>query len=231
MDDLAGALNKAGRCPTRSGCGWRGNHDQPHGRGRRPRVGHRTAGRIDAVLNQLRSAGYGQQVDSWISTDENQTIPPQQLGAALGDEKVQQLSASSGISIGQLLPLLAAFLPTIVNMLTPHGTTPAGGVNQAAANSGPDLGGLLGGILGGLGGASGGAGGQAACPISADCSGRPAASGGGHGQRLDPVGAWDGRGSSSRRRRGLQVGEDLAGGVLAGLAGDAAAGWAPGPAR
>jgi len=164
MDDLAGALNKLGDAQPDQAAAGAATTTNPTAAvaGLASAIGQQ--GGIDAVLNQLRSAGYGQQVDSWISTDENQTIPPQQLGAALGDDKVQQLSASSGISIGQLLPLLAAFLPTIVNMLTPHGTTPAGGVNQAAANSGPDLGGLLGGILGGLGGASGGAGGQGGMP-------------------------------------------------------------------
>ena len=163
MDDLAGMLNKLGDAqPTAGGGTTTAANPAAAMTGLASAIGQQ--GGIDALLDQLRGAGYGQQVDSWISTDENQTIPPQQLGAALGDDKVQQLSASSGISIGQLLPLLAAFLPTIVNMLTPHGTTPAGGVNEAAANSGPDLGGLLGGILGGLGGASGGAGGQGGMP-------------------------------------------------------------------
>jgi uncharacterized protein YidB (DUF937 family) len=115
-------------------------------------------GGIDPILDKIRAAGFGQQVDSWIGTGTNETIQPQQLGAALGDDTVQQLSSTSGISIGQLLPLLAAFLPTIVDMLTPKGQAPAGGINQAAANSGPDLGGLLGGLLGAAGGAAGGGG-------------------------------------------------------------------------
>jgi hypothetical protein len=60
------------------------------------------------------------------------------------------------LSIGMLLPLLASFLPQIVDMLTPDGKAPAGGVNEAAAKGGPDLGGLLGGLLGGAGGTAGG---------------------------------------------------------------------------
>ena len=164
MDDLAGALNKLGDAQPGQSAGGTATTTNPADAvtGLSAAIGEQ--GGIDALLGQLRSAGYGQQVDSWISTGENETIPPQQLGAALGEENVQKLSASSGISIAQLLPLLAAFLPTIVNMLTPHGTTPAGGVNQAAANSGPDLGGLLGGVLGGLGGASGTSGGQGGMP-------------------------------------------------------------------
>ncbi len=117
-------------------------------------------GGIDGLLGKLRQAGFGGQVDSWIGRTANETIPPQQLGSALGDETVQKLSASSGLSIASLLPLLAAFLPQIVDMLTPTGEVPTGGVNEAAKNSGPDLGGLLGGLLGsggraGAGGSSG----------------------------------------------------------------------------
>jgi len=114
-------------------------------------------GGIDGILGKLRGAGFGSQVDSWIGGGANETIPPRQLGSALGPETVQQLSASSGLSIASLLPLLATFLPQIVDMLTPGGNAPAGGVNEAARQSGPDLGGLLGGLLGGATGGAGAA--------------------------------------------------------------------------
>jgi uncharacterized protein YidB (DUF937 family) len=161
MDDLVGALSQLGDAGS-AGQGGATTAQAPAATiaGLSSAIG--AEGGIDPILDKLRAAGYGQQVDSWISTGDNQTIPPQQLGAALGDDQVQALSANSGISISSLLPLLAAFLPTIVNMLTPKGETPAGGVNEAAAKAGPDLGGLLGGVLGGLGGAggSGGSGGS-----------------------------------------------------------------------
>jgi hypothetical protein len=69
---------------------------------------------------------------------------------------MQRLSAKSGLDIGALLPLLAAFLPQIINMLTPDGSVPDGGLNGAAQGGGlGDLGGMLGGLLGGAGGAGG----------------------------------------------------------------------------
>ena len=162
MNDLTAMLNQLGdAAPAAGPAGAQGGTATAQGSaaaltGLATAIG--SQGGIDPLLQRLRAAGYGEQVDSWVSTGENQTIPPQQLGAALGDDQVQQLSATSGISISSLLPLLAAFLPTIVNMLTPRGETPPGGVNEAAANAGPDLGGLLGGILGG--GGTGSAGGM-----------------------------------------------------------------------
>lgn len=155
MDDLSGMLSRLGDNP-----------DAAAAAGSPARAAALTGlasaissqGGIDGILGKLRGAGFGSQVDSWIGRGGNETIPPQQLGNALGDDTVQQLSASSGLSISTLLPLLATFLPQIVDMLTPDGAAPPGGVNEAAAKSGPDLGGLLGGLLGGAGGAGAGGG-------------------------------------------------------------------------
>jgi uncharacterized protein YidB (DUF937 family) len=110
-------------------------------------------GGIDALMGKLKDAGLGDQVDSWVGTGENQPVDPAALGQALGPDTVQRLSAGSGIDVGKLLPMLAAFLPQIINMLTPHGKIPEGGLGQAAGNM--DIGGLLGGLLGGAGGAGG----------------------------------------------------------------------------
>jgi uncharacterized protein YidB (DUF937 family) len=112
-----------------------------------------SAGGIDGVMDKLRGAGLGRKVDSWVSTEPNQQVDPASLGQALGPETVQKMSSHTGLDVGQLLPLLAAALPQLVNMLTPNGNVPSGGLDQAA---GPNIGGLLGGLLGGSG--SGGSG-------------------------------------------------------------------------
>ena len=120
------------------------------------------AGGLDGLLAKLRAGGLGDAVDSWESTGPNQAVDPDQLGAALGPDTVSRLSSGSGIDIGQLLPILAAFLPQIIDMLTKDGSTPAGGLDEAARSAMPDLGGLLGGILGGALGGGGTAGGKSA---------------------------------------------------------------------
>ncbi len=112
-------------------------------------------GGLDGLVGTLRQGGLAGEVDSWVSTGPNQPVDPQRLGEALGPDRMQQLSAGSGIDIGSLLPMLAMFLPQIIDMLTPNGSTPQGGLDGAARQGGmPDLGGLLGGLLGGAGGAA-----------------------------------------------------------------------------
>ena len=120
---------------------------------RRP-AGLRSQGGVDGLLEKLRAGGLGEQVDSWVSTGAE---PAGRAGAARRRARAghrQPALVETGISIQTLLPMLAAFLPMIINHLTPNGQAPKPG---EAANQ-PDLGGLLGGLLGGggLGGMLGG---------------------------------------------------------------------------
>jgi uncharacterized protein YidB (DUF937 family) len=84
-------------------------------------------------------------VDSWISTGPNQSVEPQQVGAALGPANVNQISEKSGLPVEALLPLLATFLPMIIDMLTPDGNAPQTGADGGMGQIGDILGGLLGG--------------------------------------------------------------------------------------
>ncbi len=106
-------------------------------------------GGLDGLIAELRAGGLGDAVASWESTGPNMPVEPDRLGSALGPDTVQRLSAGSGIDIGQLLPLLAMFLPQIIDMLTPDGRVPSGGLNQATGGGLGDIGGMLGGLLGG----------------------------------------------------------------------------------
>ena len=142
MDDLSKALSGAG--------GEGGSTDAVAALGGLSQA-VQSAGGLDGLLAKLRAAGLGDAVDSWVSTGPNQTVDPARLGEALGPDTVQQLSAGSGIDVARLLPMLAAFLPQIIDMLTPNGTVPSGGLDKAASGGLGDLGGLLGGLLGGGG--------------------------------------------------------------------------------
>ncbi len=109
----------------------------------------RDGGGLDDLMGKLKAGGLGDAADSWVGTGANQAVDPQALGAALGPDTVNRLSAGSGLDMATLLPMLAAFLPQIIDMLTPDGAVPAGGLNSAASAIPGDLGGMLGGLLGG----------------------------------------------------------------------------------
>ena len=107
-----------------------------------------------ASWTSSEAPGSGTRWNSWVSTQPNQQVDPSTLGQALGPETVQRMSSHTGLDVGQLLPLLAAALPQLVNMQTPNGNVPSGGLDQAA---GPNIGGLAwGGLLGGSGGTGSG---------------------------------------------------------------------------
>lgn len=100
-------------------------------------------GGVDGLIDTLRKGGLGGAVDSWISTGPNQSVEPQEVGAALGPQNVNQISAKSGLPVEALLPLLATFLPMIIDMLTPDGNAPKTGADNGMGQIGDILGGLL----------------------------------------------------------------------------------------
>lgn len=111
-------------------------------------------GGVDGLVGKLRAGGLAPQVDSWIGTGSNQPVEPQRLGDALGQDTVSQLSSQSGLSPAALLPVLAQFLPMIIDRLTPGGNLPKDGGQGGLGDIGDLIGGALGG--GGLGGILGG---------------------------------------------------------------------------
>jgi uncharacterized protein YidB (DUF937 family) len=102
---------------------------------------------LPGLVQHLIASGLADQVASWVSKGDNQPVDAQQLGAALGPDKLSDLSKQVGVPIDQLLPALAAALPTAIDALTPDGQMPGGG--------GIDVGGMLGGLGGLLGGDKG----------------------------------------------------------------------------
>jgi uncharacterized protein YidB (DUF937 family) len=86
---------------------------------------------LAGLVQRFESAGLGNLMQSWISNGSNKPISPQEVHQAVGDDKVQQASAQSGIPVPQLLALLAQHLPAIIDRMTPNGAIP-----QQTAKSG-----------------------------------------------------------------------------------------------
>ncbi|MGZ6377644.1 MAG: YidB family protein [Candidatus Limnocylindrales bacterium] len=82
---------------------------------------------LEELVKGFQQAGLADQVESWIGHGANLPVTAEQVGQALGPDKVQQLASSTGLEVAQLLPMLAAFLPQVVDALTPNGRLPQAG--------------------------------------------------------------------------------------------------------
>ena len=81
-------------------------------------------GGLSAIVDKLRKAGLGDQVNSWIGNGHNLPITAEQLQAALGSDTVKQLAAKFNIPIDQLSKVLAQQLPAAVDHASPNGQLP-----------------------------------------------------------------------------------------------------------
>jgi uncharacterized protein YidB (DUF937 family) len=81
-------------------------------------------GGLSDLIGRLAAGGAGQHVNSWVGPGENQPIQPGQLGGALGQNALNELSQRTGMSQQELLQQLALVLPQLINSLTPKGRVP-----------------------------------------------------------------------------------------------------------
>ena len=81
-------------------------------------------GGLGDLIGKLTAGGAGPQVNSWVGPGANQPIQPGQLGSALGQNTLNELSQRTGMSQQELLNQLAAALPQLINHLTPNGRVP-----------------------------------------------------------------------------------------------------------
>jgi len=81
-------------------------------------------GGLSDLIGRLTAGGVGPHVNSWVGTGANQPIEPGQLGGALGQNALNELSQRTGMSQQELLNQLAVVLPQLVNNLTPRGRVP-----------------------------------------------------------------------------------------------------------
>jgi uncharacterized protein YidB (DUF937 family) len=81
-------------------------------------------GGLSDLIGRLTAGGAAPQVNSWVGPGENQPIQPGQLGGALGQQTLNELSQRTGMSQQELLNQLALVLPQLINSLTPRGRVP-----------------------------------------------------------------------------------------------------------
>ena len=97
-------------------------------------------GGLSGLLNQFRQNGMGDHVDSWLSSQPNQPVQPQQVEQALGQEQVQSVAQHAGMSTELVKVALASALPLLISHLSqgsgqlPQQTTEGGGLSGLAQN-------------------------------------------------------------------------------------------------
>ncbi|MBE2285799.1 MAG: DUF937 domain-containing protein [Prosthecobacter sp.] len=108
-------------------------------------------GGLEGLMGKFQSAGFGAHFSSWVSSGENQSISADELKNAVGMDEIQRLAGKLGMQAQTVLPLLAQFLPQVIDKLTPKGQIddnhPSGAQIQSVLTSliSSSLGGLFGG--------------------------------------------------------------------------------------
>ncbi|WP_165838710.1 YidB family protein [Roseicella frigidaeris] len=94
------------------------------------------AGALGSLLSGLRDQGLGRQVDSWVSSGQNEPVSPQELERSFDPQELDAAAQQAGTDRGTLLQEISALLPQLVDRMTPQGQVPEH--SQAAGNSGID---------------------------------------------------------------------------------------------
>ena len=81
-------------------------------------------GGLNGLLARLSQGGLAQQAASWVSTGQNLPVSAEQIGAALGGGRIEDLAAQLGMPAEQVAGGVAEMLPQVVDRLTPDGQVP-----------------------------------------------------------------------------------------------------------
>jgi uncharacterized protein YidB (DUF937 family) len=82
------------------------------------------SGGLNDLIKQFQQSGQGEAADSWVGTGPNKPISPNDLASALGVDRINSLTAQSGMSREELLNGLSQNLPQVIDRLTPEGRLP-----------------------------------------------------------------------------------------------------------
>lgn len=81
-------------------------------------------GGLSELMERFGSAGHRDRAESWVGHGENQPVPVQDLASALGEETLDDLTRTTGLTRSEVLERLAQNLPETVDRLTPDGRVP-----------------------------------------------------------------------------------------------------------
>lgn len=81
-------------------------------------------GGLSGALGKLSQLGLGQQVNSWMSTNQNnQSLNANDITKLFGNQEIQQVANQTGCQPNEVCQGMASLLPQIFDSLTPDGDT------------------------------------------------------------------------------------------------------------
>jgi uncharacterized protein YidB (DUF937 family) len=85
------------------------------------------SGGVKGLVKLFQDNGFGEQVNSWVSTEANLPISADQIQKVFGGgQLVQDIASALGISENEAAGKLAAMLPDVVDKITMYGQIPEG---------------------------------------------------------------------------------------------------------
>lgn len=79
---------------------------------------------VVALVNMFKSSGFGDQVQSWLSTGANLPVQGADVTKALGQERVAQIAQTLGVNSEVASQQLAQHIPALIDKISPNGELP-----------------------------------------------------------------------------------------------------------
>ncbi len=83
-----------------------------------------SSGGLQGMTAKLTNSGLGKQVQSWVSTGENQPVTGRQMQQAVDPGQLHAVASQAGMSDEECSEHLARAMPEMVNRATPQGQIP-----------------------------------------------------------------------------------------------------------
>jgi uncharacterized protein YidB (DUF937 family) len=81
-------------------------------------------GGLQGMTSKLTNSGLGKQVQSWVSTGQNQPVSGRQMQQAMDPDQLHAMASQAGMSDEECSEHLAKAMPEMVNQATPQGQIP-----------------------------------------------------------------------------------------------------------
>src|SRR5574343_1865037 len=82
------------------------------------------AGGLSELIERFGSVGHRDRAESWVGRGANHPVDTQDLEAALGEDTLDDLTRTTGLSRAEVLERLSRNLPDTIDRLPPEGRVP-----------------------------------------------------------------------------------------------------------